>query len=153
MSNSKTGSLIVMEKGTLLGDITKTGKPVDAQITHELIGNIFFKNSPLHDGAMIMREGKVYAASCFLPKPKSEEDIDKNLGSRHRAAIGISEVSDCVAVVVSEETGIVSIAHEGNIYRNFTKVSMKSTLQDYLITGSAEQKKKQNAKVKINSNK
>lgn len=105
LSMSATGALIVIERQTKLGEQIATGVMVDAIPSVELIGNIFFKNSPLHDGAMIMRDGKILAAACFLPKPSHEEDIDKNLGSRHRASLGISEVSDSVTIVVSEETG------------------------------------------------
>ena len=127
------------------------GTVVNAQFSGNLLKNIFFNKAPLHDGAVIIRSNRIHSAACILPL-ESDGDLFKDLGTRHRAAVGISEVSDCVAVVVSEETGIVSIAHEGNIYRNFTKSSMKSTLQDYLVKGSADQKKK-SSKVKITSKK
>ena len=100
LSMSATGALIVIERATKLGEQIATGVVVDAVPSVELIGNIFFKNSPLHDGAMIMRDGKILAAACFLPKPDKEEDIDKKLGSRHRAALGVSEISDSVTIVV-----------------------------------------------------
>lgn len=151
LAKTKTGALIVFERNTKLGEIILTGTVINAQFSGNLLKSIFFNKAPLHDGAVVIRANRIHSAACILPL-ESDRELFKDLGTRHRAAIGISEVSDCVAVVVSEETGIVSIAHEGNIYRNFTKVSMKSTLQDYLITGSAEQKKKQNSKVKINSN-
>lgn len=133
LSITATGALIVIEREVKLGDQIRTGVIVDAVPSPELFGNIFFKNSPLHDGAMIMRDGKVYAAACFLPKPKQEEDIDKNLGSRHRAAIGISEVSDSVTVIVSEETGGISFAVNGRLIRNLSIDKLRSTLEYYLI--------------------
>ena len=133
LSITATGALIVIEREVKLGDQIRTGVIVDAIPSPELFGNIFFKNSPLHDGAMIMRDGKVYAAACFLPKPKQEEDIDKHLGSRHRAAIGISEVSDSLTVIVSEETGGVSIAVNGRLIRNLSIEKLRTTLEYYLI--------------------
>ncbi len=151
LAKTKTGALVVFERNTKLGEIILTGTVVNAQFSGNLLKNIFFNKAPLHDGAVIIRANRIHSAACILPL-ESDGELFKDLGTRHRAAIGISEVSDCVAVVVSEETGIVSIAHEGNIYRNFTKASMKSTLQDFLIKGSAEQKKKA-PKVKITSKK
>ncbi len=133
LSITATGALIVIEREVKLGDQIRTGVIIDAVPSPELFGNIFFKNSPLHDGAMIMRDGKVYAAACFLPKPKQEEDIDKNLGSRHRAAIGISEVSDSVTVIVSEETGGISFAVNGRLIRHLSIEKLRSTLEYYLI--------------------
>ncbi len=150
LSESKTGALIVFERNTKLGDAILTGTVVNAQFSGKLLKNIFFNRAPLHDGAVIIRGNRIHSAACLLPL-ESDRDLFQDLGTRHRAAIGISEVSDCVAVVVSEETGIVSIAHEGNIFRDFNKASMKTTLQDYLIKGSIEQKKKSAAKAKNNS--
>ena len=141
LSISATGALIVIERKVKLGDQIRTGVIVDAVPSVELMGNIFFKNSPLHDGAMIMREGKVYAAACFLPKPKKEEDIDKNLGSRHRAAIGVSEVSDSVTIVVSEETGGISFAVNGRLIRNLSIDKLRATLYYYLIPEVKEEQK------------
>ena len=141
LAKTKTGALIVFERNTKLGEIILTGTVVNAQFSGNLLKSIFFNKAPLHDGAVIIRANRIHSAACILPL-ESDRDLFKDLGTRHRAAIGISEISDCVAVVVSEETGIVSIAHEGNIYRNFTKTSMKSTLQEYLIKGSNEQKKR-----------
>ena len=150
LSESKTGALIVFERNTKLGDTILTGTVVNAHFSSKLLKNIFFNKAPLHDGAVIIRGNRIHSAACLLPL-ESDRDLFQDLGTRHRAAIGISEVSDCVAVVVSEETGIVSIAHEGNIYRDFNKVSMKTSLQEYLIKGSIEQKKKSVAKAKNNS--
>ena len=150
LSESKTGALVVFERNTKLGDAILTGTVVNAQFSGKLLKNIFFNRAPLHDGAVIIRGNRIHSAACLLPL-ESDRDLFQDLGTRHRAAIGISEVSDCVAVIVSEETGTVSIAHEGNIYRDFNKTSMKNTLQDYLIKGASDQKKKNVAKAKNNS--
>ena len=151
LAKTKTGALIVFERNTKLGEIILTGTVINAQFSGNLLKSIFFNKAPLHDGAVVIRSNRIHSAACILPL-ESDRDLFKDLGTRHRAAIGISEVSDCVAVVVSEETGIVSIAHEGNIYRNFTKVSMKNTLQDYLIKANPDQKKRLGSKVRINPN-
>ena len=132
MSDSKTGSLIVMEKEMLLGDVIKTGTPVDAHVSHELIGNIFFPKSPLHDGAAVVRNGRLLCAGCVLPLTKSDE-ISSDLGTRHRAAIGMSEQSDAMIVVTSEETGTISVAFKGELTRNLTEAKLREMLIDYLI--------------------
>ena len=141
LSMSATGALIVIERATKLGEQIATGVVVDAVPSVELIGNIFFKNSPLHDGAMIMRDGKILAAACFLPKPDKEEDIDKKLGSRHRAALGVSEISDSVTIVVSEETGGISFAVNGRLIRNLSIEKLRQTLHFYLIPEANEETK------------
>ena len=141
LSISATGALIVIERQTKLGEQIATGVIVDAVPSVELIGNIFFKNSPLHDGAMVMRDGKILAAACFLPKPDKEEDIDKNLGSRHRAALGISEVSDSATIIVSEETGGISFAINGRLIRNLSIDKLRQTLHFYLIPETVEEGK------------
>ncbi len=133
LSQSKTGALIVIERQTKLGEQILTGTQLDATPSAELFGNIFFPNSPLHDGAVIVRDGKVLAAGCFLPKPQKEERIAKNLGSRHRAAIGMSEDSDALIVVVSEETGMISVAENGQLYRGYSKESLTSYLSAKLL--------------------
>lgn len=137
MSDSKTGSLIVMERQTLLGDVIKSGKPVDAFITHELIGNIFFPKSPLHDGAAIVRDGRLVAAGCVLPLTKNV-DISSDLGTRHRAALGMSEQSDAAIVVVSEETGIISLAYQGTLERNLTDSELREKLINLIIDDHSE---------------
>ncbi len=137
MSESKTGSLIVMEKETLLGDVIKTGKFVDAHITHELIGNIFFPKSPLHDGAAVVRDGRLHSAGCVLPLTRSE-DISSDLGTRHRAALGMSEQSDAMIIVSSEETGIVSVAFKGNLTRGLNESELREMLMNYLVEDSNE---------------
>lgn len=132
MSDSKTGSLIVMEKEMLLGDVIKTGTPVDAHVSHELIGNVFFPKSPLHDGAAVVRNGRLLCAGCVLPLTKSDE-ISSDLGTRHRAAIGMSEQSDAMIVVTSEETGVISVAFKGELTRNLSEAQLREMLINYLI--------------------
>lgn len=133
LSKTKTGALIVIERRTKLGEQIDTGVYLNAEISVELLLNIFFVNTPLHDGAVIVRDGRVLAAACFLPKPQKEEFIATNFGSRHRAAIGISEVSDAITIVVSEETGTVSVTEEGQMIRNFTRDSLGAYLSAKLI--------------------
>ncbi len=132
MSDSKTGSLIVMEKEMLLGDVIKTGKSIDAFVTHELIGNIFFPNSPLHDGAAVVRNGRLLCAGCVLPLTKSDE-VSSDLGTRHRAALGMSEQSDAMVIVTSEETGIISVAFKGELIRGLNEAELREKLLNYLI--------------------
>lgn len=143
LSKSKTGALIVIERKTKLGEQIDTGVELNALVSVELLLNIFFVNTPLHDGAVIIRDGKVLAAACFLPKPQKEEFIATNFGSRHRAAIGISEISDAITIVVSEETGTISVTEDGQLIRNFTKDSLNTFLTDKLIpTKVAEEGRK-----------
>ena len=132
MSLDKTGALIVFERSTKLGDIIKSGTVINANPTSFLIRNIFFNKAPLHDGAMVIRDARIYAAGCFLPL-STNGDIIKDLGTRHRAAIGMSENSDAVIVVVSEETGTISIALEGQLKRNFSYNSLKTELTTLLL--------------------
>ena len=127
LSSTKTGALIVFERTTKLGDRILTGTVVDSTVSVPIIKNIFFKNSPLHDGAVIVRDNRLFAAGCLLPLSASQ-DITRDLGTRHRAAIGMSENSDAVVLVVSEENGKISVASEGKLRRDFTK----ETLADYL---------------------
>ena len=139
MSDSKTGSLIVMEKNLLLGDVIKTGTAIDAKISHELVGNIFFPNSPLHDGAAIVRGGRLLCAGCVLPLTKNDT-ISSDLGTRHRAALGMSEQTDAVVIVTSEETGIISLAIGGELIRNLTEAELREKLLDYLIESGGDRK-------------
>ncbi|MFA6948191.1 MAG: diadenylate cyclase CdaA [Eubacteriales bacterium] len=132
MSLTKTGALIVFERSTKLGDVIKSGTVVNADPSVMLIKNIFFNKASLHDGAMIIRGGRVYAAGCFLPV-SVKLDISKDLGTRHRAAIGMSENSDALVVVVSEETGTISIALGGQLRRGFDDISLRAELSKYLI--------------------
>lgn len=130
---SKTGALIVFERQTRLGDIINTGTVLDAEPSVSIIGNIFYNKAPLHDGAMIVREGKLYAAGCILPLTAKNSLVSSELGTRHRAAIGISENSDAVAVVVSEETGNISIAVNGVISRDYTRETLSVALEELLV--------------------
>lgn len=132
MAKSRTGAIIIFERKTKLGDIIETGVEINANISEDLIQNLFFKNSPLHDGAVVIRNTKIVAASCFLPKPSKEEYISRVLGSRHRAAIGMSEISDAIVIVVSEETGFISIAEDGKLKRNLSRTDVISYLQNGL---------------------
>lgn len=129
---SKTGALIVFERKTQLGEIINTGTIVDAEVSESLIGNIFFPKSPLHDGAVIIRDGRVYAASCILPLTQSTA-FSSQLGTRHRAAIGMTENSDAIVLIVSEETGIISIAFNGQISRNHTFDTAADQIKQMII--------------------
>lgn len=133
LSSTTTGALIVIEQESKLGEQIDTGTVLNAEPSKELFGNIFYPKTPLHDGAVIMRDGIVLAAACFLPKPQKEETINKALGSRHRAAIGMSENSDAVIIVVSEETGTISIAENGELTRGYTRDSLKKFLRTRLL--------------------
>ena len=129
---SKTGALMVFEMQTKLGYIIDTGTIVNAEPSVPLIGNIFWNKAPLHDGAMVIRDGVIYAAGCILPLTKSDT-VSVDLGTRHRAAIGMSENSDAVVVVVSEETGQISIAVNGVLTRNYTRETLQSALEALLL--------------------
>ncbi|XOQ44918.1 MAG: Diadenylate cyclase [Clostridium sp.] len=144
MSRQKTGALIVFEMKTKLGDIIDTGTIVEAVPSAQIICNIFFNKAPLHDGAMIIRDGMVYAAGCILPLTKSD-NVSIELGTRHRAAIGMSENSDAVIVVVSEETGQISVVTNGTITRNYTRETLNSELENLVLSKNTEpDEKKQN---------
>ncbi len=132
MSASKTGALIVFERSTRLGDLGLTGTVINADPESFLIKNIFFNKAPLHDGAMIIRQNRIHAAGCLLPLSQNP-DIIKDLGTRHRAGIGMSENSDAVVVIVSEETGTISLASEGTLTRNFNKTTLMEALRRYLL--------------------
>lgn len=133
LSATTTGALIVIERESKLGEQIDTGTVLNAAPSKELFGNIFYPKTPLHDGAVIMRDGMVLAAACFLPKPQKEETINKALGSRHRAAIGMSENSDALVIVVSEETGTISLAENGNLERPLTRDALKKILRTKLL--------------------
>jgi len=143
LSRTCTGALIVIEQQTKLGEQIANGTVINAIPSKELFGTIFFLKTPLHDGAVIMRDGMVLAAACFLPKPQKEELIDKKLGSRHRAAIGMSENSDAIVIVVSEETGQISVAENGVLDRDFDgkAVRLKAFLIEKLIPKRTDSRK------------
>lgn len=129
---NKTGALIVFERKTQLGEIINTGTLIDAKVSESLIGNIFYPKSPLHDGAVIIRDGRIYAASCILPLTQSTA-FSSQLGTRHRAAIGMTENSDAIVLIVSEETGIISVAFNGQITRNYTVESAFDFIKEKLV--------------------
>ena len=139
MSMSKTGALIVIEQSTKLGDIISTGTVINADTSSMLIRNIFFNKSPLHDGAVVIRNQRVYAAGCLLPLA-TKNNITKELGTRHRAAIGASEASDALVIVVSEETGTISLAHKGHMHRGYDAVRLKAKLDSLLIQDKTKKK-------------
>ncbi len=148
LSMERTGALIVIEKDTKLGEHMKTGTIINAQLSSQLLKNIFYNKAPLHDGAVILRDFRVYSAGCFLPL-SFKEGIDDDLGTRHRAALGISEVSDAVVVVVSEETGTISIAHKGKLTQNYNFQTLKKELSNLLIPADPAKTSNISKKIKI----
>lgn len=136
MSETKTGALIVIERHTRLGEYMNSGTLMNANVSCELLGNIFTPNTPLHDGAVIIRDNKIITAGCVLPLT-ANTNLASELGTRHRAALGLSEASDAVIVVVSEETGKISIAINGSLTRNLTEASLKKALTKLLITNTS----------------
>lgn len=139
LAETKTGALIVFERDTKLGDVILTGTTIDAYPASFLIKNIFFNKAPMHDGAMIIRNSRVHAAGCLLPL-SNNPDIIKDLGTRHRAGIGMSENSDAIVVIVSEETGVISVAREGELSRNYNYDTLSALLKHHLL-GDEEEKK------------
>ncbi|MEF9922466.1 MAG: diadenylate cyclase CdaA [Anaerovoracaceae bacterium] len=136
-SASKTGALIILEGEIALADIAETGTHINADISAELIGNIFYEGAPLHDGAVIVRGDKIFAAGCVLPLTENKE-LNKDLGTRHRAGIGITEASDAIAIIVSEETGIISMAVEGKLTRFLDIKTVEKTLLNIYIANDDE---------------
>ncbi len=145
MSRDKVGALIVIERTTKLGEYIKSGVAIDAALTPHLIRNIFFNKAPLHDGAVMIRSGRICAAGCFLPLT-TKEDINKDLGTRHRAAIGMSEISDAIVIVVSEETGTISLSVDGNLSRNYNYSSLKQELNKLLSSQGQSEHTKRSSK-------
>ncbi|MEG0180587.1 MAG: diadenylate cyclase CdaA [Terrisporobacter sp.] len=139
LSRQKIGALIIIERETKISDIIGTGTIIDGDVSRQLLINIFIPNTPLHDGAVVVRENKVKAAACFLPLSQSK-DLTKDLGTRHRAGVGISEVSDCITLIVSEETGEVSIAKAGKLYRDIAQERMSNILKKNLNKNTSEDK-------------
>lgn len=131
LSRQKIGALIVFEKKTGLGEIIETGTDIDASISMELLINIFIPNTPLHDGALIIRDGRILAAACILPLTENKE-LPRELGTRHRAAIGVTERSDAVSLIVSEETGAISVAERGKISRHLDEKALRKELLEAL---------------------
>ena len=139
MARTKTGALIVIERSTKLGDIIRSGVDVDSKLTPYILRSVFFPNSPLHDGAVVIRNMRVCAAGCLLPLTR-RQDVDPNLGTRHRAALGMSESCDAVIIVVSEETGTISVAYNRTLTRDYTSQTLKLRLSEILMSahGTAE---------------
>ncbi len=133
MSEDKTGALVVFERTTRLGDIVKTGTVLNADVSSFLLKNIFFNKAPMHDGATIIAGNRIHSAGCFLPLSLNQ-DIIKDLGTRHRAGIGMSENSDAVVVIVSEETGTISVALNGKLRRGYDRDTLAAELESLLIT-------------------
>ncbi len=141
MSASRTGALIIFERNVKLNDIMSTGTIINSDTTAELLKNLFYNKAPLHDGAVIIRDGRIAAAGCVLPLTKSR-NLSKDLGMRHRAGIGLSEQSDAVVVIVSEETGSVSVAIEGMLKRHLTASVFEKLLRSELISDDDESSKR-----------
>lgn len=140
LSRNYTGALIVIEMNTRVGEIINTGIQLDSNVSAELLINIFTPNTPLHDGAVIIRDNKIKAAACFLPLTDNP-NLSKELGTRHRAALGITEVSDCLAVVVSEESGKISFALNGGLTRNLTPDTLRKALNKNLLEKNTANRK------------
>ncbi len=138
LSRQKIGALIVMERQTGLNEVVETGTRIDGRVSSDLLINIFIPNTPLHDGAVIIKDDKIKAAACFLPLTDNNT-LSKELGTRHRAALGISERSDCLAIIVSEETGAISIAENGTISRYLDSKTLKQILLDMYKPKSSNQ--------------
>ena len=148
MSRSRTGALIIFEREIKLDDTIKTGTTVNADLNAELLKNIFFPNTPLHDGAVIIREGRIAAAGCILPN-SSNPNISKELGTRHRAGIGMSEVSDAVVIVVSEETGSISVAVDGMLKRHLAHDTFEKILRNELMPEDEDSVGSRSSRLKI----
>ena len=131
MAERRVGALIVMEGLTKLGDYIQTGKIIDARVTSHLLQNLFYDKAPLHDGALVIRDMRIWAASCVLPSSNGELDFG-SMGTSHRAAVGVTEVSDALVVIVSEETGVVSLAQDGKLLRHVDKETLYDVLMTYL---------------------
>lgn len=136
-SSTQTGALMAIERETMLSDISESGVIIDAEISVRLLGNLFYEGSPLHDGAVIIRRDRVHAASCVLPLTE-RQNIGKNLGTRHRAALGLSEVSDAFVIVVSEETGAISVAQNGEFKRFLDLKTLEKMLLDIYLPSSED---------------
>ncbi len=139
---TKTGALIVVERQTKLGDITEKSTIINAAPEPELFCNLFYNKAPLHDGAIIIRDNRIYAAGCFLPNTNKDQYLSSDLGSRHRAAIGMSENADSLVIVVSEETGTISVAENGQLTRGLSKEALIKILRRKMPEGAVKTKKR-----------
>ena len=137
LQKQKMGALVVMERSTRLGEIVRSGTIMEAEPSAALISAVFYNKAPLHDGAMIIRDGKVYAAACILPLSENLQ-ISRELGTRHRAGVGMSENSDAIVIILSEETGAISVAEAGELKRNYTRENLIKTLEDRILWSDDE---------------
>lgn len=137
MSSRRIGALIVLERDTKIGDIVRTGCEIDSKVSSELLINIFIPNTPLHDGAVIIRDNRIVAARCILPLTPNEA-LSREFGTRHRAALGLSESSDAAVIVVSEETGKISFTLNGNMSRNYTEDTLKKVVMKVLSSDTSK---------------
>ena len=151
MSRSKVGSLVVFQRDTLLGDLTKHAVPIDAETTFEMICSIFYPKAPLHDGAVVIKDGRIVAARCVVPM-KNDRIVTENVGTRHRAAIEVSLNSDAVVVVTSEESGVISLAVEGKLIRGLSDSELREKLSMYLLSSKPEKKNRLTKKTKSADN-
>lgn len=149
LSMEKTGALIVIERSTKLGEHIKTGTIINAQLSGQLLKNIFFNKAPLHDGAVILKDFRIYSAGCFLPLSLNES-IDENMGTRHRAGLGITEISDAIVIIVSEETGKISIARDGVLKQNYSYKSLQKELASLLLPNESAKNSKSHKPAKKN---
>ena len=138
-SSTKTGALIILERETSLTEIAESGTEINADISAQLLMNIFYEGAPLHDGAVIIRGDRIYAASCVLPLTNNKE-LNKSLGTRHRAGIGVTEHSDAIALIVSEETGIISMAVDGKLTRFLDAKNVEKTLLNLYLSETEDEK-------------
>ncbi len=141
MSESKTGSLIVIQRKSILGDLTRQSVPIDSCVTTEMLLSIFYPKAALHDGAIVIKDGRIVAARCVVPL-KNEKEVTEHIGTRHRAAIEVTLRSDAIAVVTSEETGIISIACDGQLKRGLSDAALRELLVDFLVQTEDDEKKK-----------
>ncbi len=148
MSEERTGALIIFERGVELGTIMSTGTIINSDVTAELLKNLFYNKAPLHDGAVIIREGRIAAAGCVLPLTQSR-NLSKDLGMRHRAGIGLSEESDAVVVIVSEETGAISLAVDGMLKRHLNAAALTQLLHSELIVDEESRTLKERARSRV----
>lgn len=136
MGKRRIGALVSIERDTGLNDYAESGIPMQAVVTSELLINIFIPNTPLHDGAVVLKNDRILAAGCYLPLSE-DSSISKELGTRHRAALGVSEVTDCITLIISEETGAISISKRGALYRNLTEEQLRELLEQNLLKTTA----------------
>lgn len=139
LGKDKVGALIILERKVLLDDVIKTGIPINADISSALLQQLFVHNTPLHDGAVVIRQNRIVAATCYLPLSQNQE-ISKELGTRHRAGLGVSEASDCIALIASEETGNLSMAVNGVLQRNVSTAEIRDLLNETRLLGIAKTK-------------